>query len=204
LNDATDTTNKRVEVLDVKIKNCEKELLDYKGKLKAARPGPAQANLKKRALAVLNQKRMYERQRDQLQGMAWNMEQMTFATENIKTAQNTAEAMKASAGALKAEMGNIDIGEIEDTADDIADLLEDANEINDVLGRSYAVEDDIDEADLDDELAALDEQLAFEAELGDTDAPSYLTDTATPAVAADTPAPAAAEQVDEFGLPMSA
>lgn len=85
-----------------------------------------------------------------------------------------------------------------------ADLLEDANEINEVLGRSYAVEDDIDEADLDDELAALDEQLAFEAELGDTDAPSYLTDTATPAVAADTPAPAAAEQVDEFGLPMSA
>ena len=38
----------------------------------------------------------------------------------VKTAQNTAEAMKASAGALKAEMGNIDIGEIEDTADDIA------------------------------------------------------------------------------------
>lgn len=66
LNDATDTTNKRVEVLDAKIKNCEKELLDYKGKLKAARPGPAQANLKKRALAVLNQKRMYERQRDQV------------------------------------------------------------------------------------------------------------------------------------------
>lgn len=69
LNDATDTTNKRVEVLDAKIKNCEKELLDYKGKLKAARPGPAQANLKKRALAVLNQKRMYERQRDQVMAL---------------------------------------------------------------------------------------------------------------------------------------
>jgi hypothetical protein len=71
LNDATDTTNKRVEVLDVKIKNCEKELLDYKGKLKAARPGPAQANLKKRALAVLNQKRMYERQRDQVMALPY-------------------------------------------------------------------------------------------------------------------------------------
>lgn len=66
LSDATDTTVKRVEVLDAKIKGCEKELLDYKGKLKAARPGPAQANLKKRAMAVLNQKRMYERQRDQV------------------------------------------------------------------------------------------------------------------------------------------
>jgi hypothetical protein len=31
--------------------------------------------------------------------------------------------MKASAGALKAEMGNIDIGEIEDTADDIAGYM---------------------------------------------------------------------------------
>ena len=33
------------------------------------------------------------------------------------------------------------------------------------LGRSYAVDDDIDEAELDDELAALDEQLALESEV---------------------------------------
>ncbi len=33
------------------------------------------------------------------------------------------------------------------------------------LGRSYAVDDEIDEAELDDELAALDEQLALETEV---------------------------------------
>jgi hypothetical protein len=33
------------------------------------------------------------------------------------------------------------------------------------LGRSYALDEDIDEAELDDELAALDEQLALESEV---------------------------------------
>ena len=84
LSDATDTVNKRVGVLDDKIKALDKQLVDFKNQLKATRPGPAQARIKQRAMQVLKQKRMYEQQRDQLGGMAWNMEQASFATENGK------------------------------------------------------------------------------------------------------------------------
>ena len=82
LGDATDTVNKRVGVLDDKIKALDKQLVDFKNQLKATRAGPAQARIKQRAMQVLKQKRMYEQQRDQLGGMAWNMEQASFATEN--------------------------------------------------------------------------------------------------------------------------
>jgi len=91
--------------------------------------------------------------------------------------------------------------------DDMADLLEDTNEINEALSRNYALEEDIDEAELDDELAAIDEQLQLEAELGESETPSYLVDEEPqPAVPSAEPAqPAAAgEQVDEFGLPVHA
>ena len=39
LNDATETVNKRVGVLDDKIKALDKQLLDFKNQLKATRPG---------------------------------------------------------------------------------------------------------------------------------------------------------------------
>mmetsp|Transcript_10787 Transcript_10787/g.26422 ORF Transcript_10787/g.26422 Transcript_10787/m.26422 type:complete len:222 (-) Transcript_10787:311-976(-) len=204
LTDATDTTNKRTGVLEDKIRALDKQLIELKGQIKASRPGPAQNRIKQRALQVLKQKRMYENQRGQLEGIAWNMEQVTFASENIKTAQHTAEALKGSAAALKQSMAGIKIGDIEDTMDDMNDLLEDANEINEALGRSYAVDEEIDEAELDDELAALDEQLALESELGDTETPAYLQDTSEPAQPAKPAAVATNEQTDEFGLPLQA
>nr|VWO99286.1 Succinate-semialdehyde dehydrogenase (EC [Ganoderma boninense] len=49
------------------------------------------------------------------------------------------------------------------------DLLEQANEIQETLGRSYAVPDELDEADLQAELDALE----LEAE---EEGPSYLSD----------------------------
>jgi len=203
LAEATDTTTKRTGVLEDKIKALDKQLVELKGQIKAARPGPAQTRIKTRAMQVLKQKRLYEGQRNQLEGIAWNMEQVSFANENIKTAQHTAEALKGSAAALKSQMANISIGDIEDNMDILTDLMEDANEINDALGRSYAVDEDIDEAELDDELAALDEQIALEAELGDSETPAYL-DTTEPAQP-NAPTPAAAEaETDEFGLPVSA
>jgi len=38
-------------------------------------------------------------------------------------------------------------------------MMEDMNEVNDALGRNYGVSDDIDEADLDAELAGLEDEL---------------------------------------------
>jgi charged multivesicular body protein 5 len=66
LGDASETVQKRVGVLDDKIRALDKQLVDFKNQIKATRPGPAQNRIKQRALQVLKQKRMYEQQRDQV------------------------------------------------------------------------------------------------------------------------------------------
>jgi len=101
----------------------------------------------------------------------------------------------------------VSLDEIEDNLDDMAELLEESNEIQEALGRSYGVDEEIDMGDLDDELAAIDEQLSLEAEMGDSEVPAYLQDETTePATVVPSVQPAAAtgEQVDEFGLPIAA
>jgi hypothetical protein len=48
----------------------------------------------------------------------------------VATAIHTAAAMKGGTAALKSQMKQIDLSEIEDGLDDMADLLEETNEIN--------------------------------------------------------------------------
>ncbi len=86
------------------------------------------------------------------------------------------------------------------------DLLEDANEINECLGRSYGIGDEIDDADLEAELACLEDELEGE-DLG-LDSPAYLQPSSLPVqptgAPLNLPAPVTAQlnQVDEFGLPV--
>ncbi len=89
----------------------------------------------------------------------------------------------------------------QDLQDDLADMLEDANEVQEVLGRAYGVPD-IDEDELEAELEALGDEIAL-----DDDA-SYL-DEAIKAPNAPDREPGADSVatnkdgvlVDEFGLP---
>ncbi len=63
--------------------------------------------------------------------------------------------------------------------DDLADMMEDMNEVNDILSRSFDVGDEIDEDDLDAELEGLDDELAAlhtldEVEEQEETTPSYM------------------------------
>ena len=92
--------------------------------------------------------------------------------------------------------------------------MSDMNEINDMMGRSYGLGEDIDEADLDAELAMLEEDLAADP-LESGGMPDYLPTAPSaavvpplPAGVAEDPAPVAAGGgggggLDEFGLPMA-
>ena len=83
--------------------------------------------------------------------------------------------MKDANKALKKEFKKIKIDQIEDMQDDMADLLEQAEEVQSALGRSYNT-DDIDEADLEAELAAMedDPSLFFSQEAESEGAADYL------------------------------
>merc|ERR1719413_165669 len=64
--------------------------------------------------------------------------------------------------------------------DDMMDMMEMTNEINETLGRSYAVPDDVDESDLMDELDALELELGEEETEGGEAEPSYLQEPDLP------------------------
>merc|ERR1711966_549198 len=96
---------------------------------------------------------------------------------------------------------DLNVDAVEDIADDMAEMLEDFNEINEALGNNYATPD-IDEADLDAELDMLGDELE-ELDVGEEAVPSYLQGP-LPAQPSDTPGsklPGEEEMLDEYGLP---
>merc|ERR1719272_2038540 len=133
------------------------------------KPGPAKQQVQKRAMAILKQKKMYENQREQTRNQQFNMDQVMFAQESLAETANTVGAMKDANKALKKQFKAIDINQVEDMQDDMSDLLEQAEEIQSAMGRSYNT-DDIDEADLEAELAAMeDDPSLFLSSAGDSD-----------------------------------
>lgn len=156
------------------------------------REGPAKNAVKQKALRVLKQRKMYEQQADNLRQQSFNMEQANYATQTLKDTQVTVNAMKTGMKQMQKEFKKINIDDIEvskfgsytrnicfglefikyyfqDVQDNLADLLEQSDEVQEVMGRSYGMPD-IDEDELQAELDALGDELAL-----DTDT-SYLDD----------------------------
>ncbi|KAJ2833576.1 Vacuolar protein-sorting-associated protein 60 [Coemansia furcata] len=184
LNDAITSTEARVSAFDVRIKRFDGELAAFGDKMKNMRDGPAKNGIKRRAMVVLKQKRQYEAQRDQLTQQSFNMESAIIATENIKNTMTTMQAVQDANKVMKKQYKKIDIDKIYDMQDETADLLEQANEVQELMGRSYNLPDDIDENDLEAELDALGDDLNFEE-----DTLSYLKDpmSATPELLPEAP-----------------
>ncbi|EIM87947.1 vacuolar protein sorting-associated protein 60 [Stereum hirsutum FP-91666 SS1] len=169
LQDAIASTDARVGSIEVKIKKLDGELGRYKEQMSKLRNGPGKAAIQQRAMRTLQQKKMYENQLAQLTQQTFNMESAALATENLRNTMATVDAMKTANKELRKQYGKIDVDKIENMQFELEDLVEQANEIQETLGRSYAVPDEIDEADLEAELDAL----ALEEEDEGT---SYLAD----------------------------
>ncbi|KAL6124768.1 hypothetical protein ACLB2K_077278 [Fragaria x ananassa] len=172
IGDASDRINKRGDTVDEKIKKLDVELNRYKEQIKKTRPGPAQEAVKARAMRVLKQKRMYEGQRDMLYNQTFNLDQVSFASEGIKDAQQTMTALKSANKELKGMMKTVKIQDIDNLQDEMMDLMDVSNEIQETLGRSYSVPDDIDEEELMGELDALEADMGMETKSDGV--PSYL------------------------------
>ncbi|KAL9402869.1 hypothetical protein Peur_006718 [Populus x canadensis] len=211
IQDSSDRINKRGETVDEKIKKLDAELARYKEQIKNTRPGPAQEAVKSRAMRVLKQKRMYEGQRDMLYNQTFNLDQVAFASEGIKDAQQTVSALKSANKELKGMMKTVKIQDIDNLQDEMMDLMDVSSEIQETLGRSYSVPDDIDEEDLMGELDALEADMAMETESDGV--PSYLQPEKEPDLDSELNLPSAPtghaapagrannQAEDELGLP---
>jgi charged multivesicular body protein 5 len=197
LTDAIGSIDSRTESVEKKIGKLDQELAKYRDQMKKMREGPAKNTVKQKALRVLKQKRIYENQRDGLMQQSFNMEQSNFAIQTAKDTQTTLSAMKTGLKDMKREYKKIDIGKIDDIQDDMEDMLDQANEIQEAMGRSYGMPD-VDESELEAELEALGDEIAL-----DEDA-SYLDAVNAPGVPSKEPGAESTHDgvpVDEFGLP---
>lgn len=168
-------TDSRANQIDQKIRLLENDLRKLKDQMAKMPPGSSKNALQQRALNILRQKRMYENQRAQLMQQSFNMEQANMAAENLRNVAVTVDSMKQASKAIKKEYKKMNIDKIEKVQDELEDLMEQANDIQDVMSRSYGVPEYLDEADLDAELAALGDEMYIEES-----EPSYLDSVSSP------------------------
>ena len=144
------------------------------------RDGPGKTALKSKALKLLQRRKLYESQRDQLQQQSWNMEQASMMTDNLKNVMTTVDVMKDTNKTLRKQYGKVDIDKIERMQDEMQDLMEVGNDIQESMSRSYDVPEDVDEAELDAELEALGEEAEMEGGFGvaqgSAEVPGFLQD----------------------------
>lgn len=175
LDETTDRLGARGDKVDDKIKALDEQLAKFKDQIKKTRPGPAQDAIKRRALQVLKQRKLYESQREQLYQQQFNMEQTRFTVDSVKDTVQSVQALKAASKEMKTAFKKnkeLDIDYIEKMQDDMMDMMDMAGEINEAMGRSYAIPDDVDETDLMAELDALEADLTVED--AGKEGPSYL------------------------------
>ncbi|TDZ24879.1 Charged multivesicular body protein 5 [Colletotrichum sidae] len=175
LNSAITNIDTRISSIDVKLSALTAELSTYQTKLSKMRDGPGKNAIKQKALKILQRRKMYESQRDQLQSQVWNMEQAQTMQDNLKNTMATVDALKTTNKELKKQYGKVDIDKIERLQDEMADLMDVGNDIQESLARSYDVPEDVDEAELDAELEALGMEAELDTEFGGA-VPSFLQD----------------------------
>ncbi|KAL8279309.1 hypothetical protein RQP46_008346 [Phenoliferia psychrophenolica] len=175
LTDAIASTDLRMDSIEVKVRKLDAELTKYRDQMRKMKEGPGKAAVQQRALRVLKQKKLYEAQIGQLQQQTFNMEQASLTTDNLRNTMATVDAMKTANKELKKQYGKMDIDKIEQMQYEMEDLIEQANEVQESMSRSYGVPDEVDEADLEAELDALGDDFAEEEE----GIPSYLREEGT-------------------------
>merc|ERR1740116_53172 len=163
--------DKRVDELEKKISRLEKQIIELKKKMNKSK-GAAKNSYKSKALKLLKQKKQYETQRDRMYGQQMNIDNAKYAAQSVKDNADMVTAMKSAAVTLKSQMQEVNIDEVEDLQEDWMDLQDDANEINDILGEAWGM-DDFDEDDLMDELDGLDDELD-DLDMNEDDVPSYI------------------------------
>ncbi|RAH71560.1 putative SNF7 family protein (Cta1) [Aspergillus aculeatinus CBS 121060] len=187
LDGAISNVETRISSIDVKLAALNSELSTYQTKIAKMRDGPGKTALRQKALKVLQRRKQYEAQRDQLSQQSWNMEQAGMMQDNLKNVMTTVDAMKTTTKTLKKQYGQIDIDKIERMQDEMADLMDIGNEIQESISRAYDVPEDVDEAELDAELEALGEETMMEGAMADSAMPSFLQDEVAPPQFIDEP-----------------
>mmetsp|Transcript_11444 Transcript_11444/g.32141 ORF Transcript_11444/g.32141 Transcript_11444/m.32141 type:complete len:226 (+) Transcript_11444:77-754(+) len=198
LSDVNKRIDARVVELDKKIRYIDDQLLHCRKQLEQRQTPAASNRIRQRARQLLSERKMYDSQREKMIGSSMNVAQTEFTMQAMRDTQLQVEAMRAANDTMKVQMKEMNIDDMYKLQDQLEDMMDIQNEFQEVMCRSHAVPEDIDDAELEAELAMLQEM----PEMADSSAtPSYATaldPTAFPAASHTTPS----QDVDEYGLPI--
>ncbi|CUA72166.1 Vacuolar-sorting protein SNF7 [Rhizoctonia solani] len=172
--DAIVNTRQHLAVLDKKEENLQRKIEEELKKAKANA-----VNNKTAATAALRRKKVHEAELEKLYGQRMTLE--TQASWHFPTNANlnaeTMAAMKQGAQALRDIHGNLTIDKVDSTMDQVREQMELTEEISQAISNPLNVGVDLDEDELKDELAELEQEELNDRLMGADRAPVH-----TPAV----------------------
>jgi len=113
---------------------------------------------KRVALQALKKKKRLEKQLQQIDGTLSTIEMQREALESANTNTAVLTTMKNAADALKSAHKNMDVDNVHDMMDDIAEQQDVAREISDAISNPVAFGADLDDEDLERELDELEQE----------------------------------------------
>ena len=139
---------------------------------------------KRLALTALKRKKRYEKQLQQIDGTLTTIEQQREALEAANINTTVLKGMDSAAKALKNAHKDMNVDNVHDMMDDIAEQQDVAKEISDAISQPTAFANEFDEDELEEELENLqlelegEENMQLEKELLDV-GPSTLPEVPT-------------------------
>ncbi|GIX64057.1 proteasome subunit beta type 3, putative [Babesia caballi] len=156
LQETSQGVDAKISAIDEKINRCNADLASIKSAL-ANTNGAGAAAAKRKAMQVLQRRKVYEGQREQLIGVQMAVDQSEHVAAQVQTAVEMRNALSASVKGARKQLRRLNLTELEGLQEQMEDLTEYTNEINEIIGRTYALPEDVDENELELEFAMLSE-----------------------------------------------
>merc|ERR1712141_877811 len=113
---------------------------------------------KRVALGALKRKKRYEKQLQQIDGTLTTIEQQREALEGANTNTAVLQTMGEAAKAMKSAHSDMDVDQVHDMMDDIAEQQDVAKEISEAISNPVAFGQEFDDDELEAELNELEEE----------------------------------------------
>jgi len=113
---------------------------------------------KRVALGALKRKKRYEKQLQQIDGTLSTIEFQREALENASTNTEVLKVMGVAAKAMKGAHNNLDVDQVHDLMDEVAEQQEVSNEISEAISNPVGFGQDVDDDDLLAELEELEQE----------------------------------------------
>jgi charged multivesicular body protein 4 len=123
--------------------------------LEKAREFNRQGN-KRAALQCLKRKKLYESQCEVVANQQLKLQEQMIVLEGSKATAETFNALKSGAGAMKQLAKETDVDKVDKVMDEISDQTEKMRQVNEALGQQVGYAAELDEDELEAELAELD------------------------------------------------